>query len=104
MQETWTIDLIWWITVVELPALGGLFLFAWRTRHDSDEALRQIHDQQEAGFARSRENLAAFKLEVAKTYASIPHLKDVERRLTRHLVRIENKLDSIENPARRIQP
>ena len=103
MHETWTIDLIWWITVVELPALGGLFLFAWRTRRDGEEALHQAHEQHEASLVQARENLSAFKLEVAQTYASIPHLKDVERRLTRHLVRIENKLDSIDGPARGIR-
>ena len=46
-----------------------------------------------------RESLAAYKLEVAKSYASIPYLKEVERQLTSHLVRIENKLDgSIARP------
>jgi hypothetical protein len=41
-----------------------------------------------------RDNLAAYKLEVAKNYASITYLKEVERRLTGHLIRIEDKLDN----------
>ena len=41
-----------------------------------------------------RESLAAYKLEVAKTYVSFATLKDVEQRLTDHLLRIETKLDS----------
>ncbi|MCW9035574.1 MAG: hypothetical protein OQK35_05630 [Alphaproteobacteria bacterium] len=94
MHDTWSIDLIWWITVVELPALGGLFLLLWRVRRDCEVSLRNFHDHLEAELSHLRENLSAYKLEVAKTYASLHHLKDVERRLTRHLVRIENKLDS----------
>ncbi len=82
MNHTWSIDLIWWITVVELPALGGLFLFTWRTRRDNDLALRNCQNHHEGEASQLREELSAYKLEVAKTYASIPHLKDVERRLT----------------------
>ncbi len=41
-----------------------------------------------------RDSLSAYKLEVAKSYASIVYMKEVERRLTGHLVRIEDKLDS----------
>jgi hypothetical protein len=40
-----------------------------------------------------REGLADYKLEVAKNYVSIAYLKDVERRLTDHLLRIDAKLD-----------
>ena len=35
----WTQDLMWWITVVELPALAGLFLLIWRTRRDLETAV-----------------------------------------------------------------
>ena len=41
-----------------------------------------------------RDNLGAFKLEVAKSYASISYLKEVERRITDHLIRIEDKIDA----------
>jgi hypothetical protein len=37
--------------------------------------------------------LADYKLDVAQNYASISLLKDVETRLTEHLLRIEAKLD-----------
>jgi hypothetical protein len=94
MHETWTIDFIWWITVVELPALAGLFWFGWRNRRDADEAVDDTRHQFETGHMMLRESLAAYKLEVAKTYVSIAYLKDVESRLTSHLFRIENKLDA----------
>jgi len=40
-----------------------------------------------------REALSSYKLEVAKTYVSFELLKDVETRLTDHLLRIEHKLE-----------
>lgn len=93
MQNTWTIDLIWWITAVDLPVLAGLFWLNWRTRRDCEIAIDDSRHELETGLAFIRERLAAFKLEVAKSYASISYLKEVERRLTNHLVRIEDKLD-----------
>lgn len=82
MQGDWTIDLAWWATAVELPALAGLFWLMQRGRAEL-----------EARADRLRDELSAFKLEVARSYASTAALKDVERRLTEHLVRIEGKLD-----------
>lgn len=77
-------DSLWWVTVVEIPALAGLFWLFWRQRLDQAAAVDAVKDE-----------LAAFKLEVAKTYASTQALKDTEVRLTAHLVRIERKLDGV---------
>ena len=93
MHPNWTLDLIWWITVVELPALGGLFWLAWRNRRDADAEFDDVRRRTDAAFAALREGLAAYKLEVATSYVSIPYLREVEARLTDHLVRIETKLD-----------
>lgn len=93
MPPTWTLDLIWWITAVELPALAGLFWLIWRSRHDSDDAIEDNRRTFERGLSQQREALAAYKLEVAQSYASIAYIKDVEKRLTVHLERIEHKLD-----------
>lgn len=98
MQEQWTIDLIWWITVVELPALAGLFWLIWRSRRESDTALDDTRHEFETSLVFVRESLSAFKLDVAKNYASISYLKEVERRLTDHLVRIEEKIDNQRTP------
>ncbi len=92
MQETWHPDLVWWISVVELPTLAALFWLVWRNRRDQDRALEELRRRSEGMVAQTRENLAAYKLEVAKSYVSIPYLRDVERRLTAHLLRIEAKL------------
>jgi hypothetical protein len=83
MQGHWTLDLAWWATAVELPALAGLFWLMQRGRSELDVAQDRLRD-----------DLSAFKLEVARSYASTAALKDVERRLTEHLVRIEAKLDN----------
>lgn len=94
-MDHWTMDLAWWITAVELPALGGLFVLIWRGRHEADTRIDEIDHKVEVTGSQSREALAAYKLEVAKTYATTGTLKDVERRLTEHLVRIEAKLDAV---------
>ncbi|MGE5477061.1 MAG: hypothetical protein ACM3Q1_10430 [Bacteroidales bacterium] len=94
-MDHWTMDLAWWITAVELPALGGLFVLIWRGRSETDGRMDDIDHKVDAAGSQLREALAAYKLEVAKTYATTGTLKDVERRLTEHLVRIEAKLDAV---------
>ena len=94
MHESWAIDLIWWISVVELPALGGLFVLFWRQRRDTEDDIEAVSRNHMAEFSRLRESLCDHRLEVAKSYASIAYLQEVERRITRHLIRIENKLDA----------
>ncbi|WP_159349964.1 hypothetical protein [Roseomonas harenae] len=51
------------------------------------------HSQQQAALERTRDDLAAFKLEVARTYVPLSLIRDVDGRLTAHLIRIEQKLD-----------
>lgn len=91
MKET--IDVVWWISAVELPVLAGLFWLIARLRKDAEQALESQRIRAEAAQAQVRESLAAYKLEVAKTYVSTATLKDVETRLTDHLLRIEHKLE-----------
>ncbi len=94
MPDSWTLDVVWWITAVEIPALAGLYWLAWRNRRDADNAINSYRQALEARLAHLRESLSAYKLEVAKSYASITYLKEVEKRLTGHLLRIEDKLDA----------
>lgn len=94
MQTQWTIDVIWWISAVEIPVLAGLFWMIWRVRRDAQIALEDVRHEFDTSLLFVRDSLAAFKLDVAKNYASISYLKEVERRLTDHLVRIEEKIDS----------
>ncbi len=87
-------DLIWWITVIDLPALSGLLLMVWRVRRESEEGLALMRENMETRGSQMREGLSAFKLEVAKNYASHTDLKELENRLVSHLLRIEAKLDA----------
>ena len=87
-------DMGWWITAVELPVLAGLFWLIWRQSQECDQRLNQLDTRLDIGLSQGREALAAYKLEVAKTYVTTGTLRDVERRLTEHLVRIEAKLDA----------
>ncbi len=92
-MPAFSIDFIWWITVVDLPALGALFWMIWRTRKDHEIANQHLRDVIDTRNSQMREALSAFKLEVAKTYAAVSDLKDLESRLVGHLLRIESKLD-----------
>ena len=93
LQGPWTLDLMWWISVVELPALAGLFWLGWRNRRELETSLSETHQESETGLRWLRDSLSSYKLEVAKSYVSMASLKDIESRLTGHLIRIEDKLD-----------
>ncbi len=86
-------DLLWWITVVDLPALAGLLTLIWRTRVDMGKSLDMTQITLDRRCEQLRDALAAFKLEVAKSYASQQDLRALETRLVEYLLRIEAKLD-----------
>ena len=47
----------------------------------------------------AREELAAFKLEVARTYVPLSLIRDLDQRLTQQLGRLEAKLDEVSRAA-----
>lgn len=87
-----TMDAVWWITAVELPVFSGLFWLIQRQHGDGERALEELRERVEAAQSQLRETLGAHRLEVAKSYVTFGALKDVEQRLTDHLLRIEAKL------------
>ena len=87
-------DLVWWITVVDLPAMAGLLGLIWRNRQKFETDLDDLQFTLDHRSDQLREALAAFKLEVAKHYASQNDLRMLEARIVEHLLRIEAKLDS----------
>ncbi|MCC6598427.1 MAG: hypothetical protein IT559_06525 [Alphaproteobacteria bacterium] len=89
-----TLDWVAWIALVDLPALAGLLMLIWRTRQENGQAIDGLQDLLSKRTDQMREALSAFKLEVAKTYASQTDLKALEDRLVSHLLRIETKLDA----------
>lgn len=88
------LDLLWWISAFELPALAALFALIWKNHQAHEKMISKTKDVSEENYQVLSEALSAYKLEVAKTYASLNYLNAVEKRLTEHLLRIENKLDN----------
>lgn len=95
-------DLLWWITVVDLPALSGLLFMIWRVRNDTNKTINSISKTLDHRCDQLREALSSFKLEVAKNYAAKKDLRAIENRLVEHLLRIEDKLDRTALKAERL--
>lgn len=78
------------VRIALVPGIGGLLWLVWRAMDKAEKALELAAKVRADG----DKNLADYKLEVARSYVHIDYLRDVERRLTEHLVRIEAKLDT----------
>jgi len=76
-------DLSWWVTAVEIPILSSLFWLFWKNKNDVDRSILFV-----------RKELMEFRIEVATSYAQASDVKELEGRLTSHLLRIEAKLDT----------
>lgn len=85
--------LIWWISVIEIPAISTLFYLILRLRALNDHNITEIRGLLELRNNQIKESLSAFQLETARTYACINDVKDIELRIIKHLLRIEEKLD-----------
>ncbi|MBL8637055.1 MAG: hypothetical protein JNN09_00970 [Alphaproteobacteria bacterium] len=81
LQEVWG-AFGWWVSVIEIPVVSGLFWMIWTMRREHERALDRITHE-----------LAEHKLEVARYYAPTRDLRTLEGRITSHLLRIEAKLD-----------
>jgi len=93
MNTLFDSGLIWWITAVDLPVMSGLFWLILKIRHDADTQIDTLYETLDVRCTQLREGLSGFKLEVAKSYASVTDMKDLENRIVSHLLRIESKLD-----------
>ena len=76
MNGEWTISWVWWITAVEVPALGCLFWMAHHGRREAERSLLRVYREIQANLSMVLENLAQSKLEVARLYATVSDLKD----------------------------
>ena len=92
MSDEWTISLVWWITAVEIPVFGCLFWIVHHGRREAERALLKVYSEIQGNLNMVLENLAHSKLEVARLYATVADLKDVEKRLTDHLLRLDGRL------------
>ena len=84
-----------WISAAQTPALAGLYWLLHALRRDLDSRIEVGDLRQLDGLSRTRDELAAFKLEVARTYVPLSLIRDVDRRLSEQLLRIETKLEQL---------
>ncbi len=88
-------EILTWVVMVELPVFAALFKMISKSRQEADNHFMTLKEDCGQEVIRLRESLAEFKLHVARNYVSVNYLKDVENRLTDHLLRIEKKLDKV---------
>ncbi len=86
------INLSWWISVVEIPLFMGGFWILKNNIYLLENYIKDIEAKSKKDVVNLIESLASFRVDVAVNYASISCLKDVENRLTAHLLRIEEKI------------
>lgn len=86
-------DLMTWATMIEVPAFAALFRLVTKNRRELDYDIQNHKQLNDEALGLVKEALSEFKLHVARNYVSVNYLKDVENRLTAHLLRIEKKLD-----------
>jgi hypothetical protein len=92
VNEEWNISWMWWTTAIEVPVLGCMFWLIHHGRRESERALLRIYREIQGNLNMVLDNLAQSKLEIARFYATVTDLKDVEKRLTDHLLRLETRL------------
>ena len=51
MNGEWTISWVWWITAVEVPALGCLFWMAHHGRREAERSLLRVYREIQANLS-----------------------------------------------------
>lgn len=88
-------DVNTWVAMAGAPIIVSLFRILAKVKREIDSDISQLKNTYERDNVVLREALSDFKLHVARNYVSVNYLKDVESRLTNHLLRIEKKLDEV---------
>ena len=89
------IEATWWISAVEAPIVAALFWMIHGLRKDLHDRIDRSAERESEAVSRTRDDLANFKLEVARSYVPLSLIRDVDRRLSQHLLRIEGKLEEV---------
>ncbi len=90
-----TNELMTWATMIEVPVFAALFRLIIKNKRENDSSFTSHKQLNDEAIGLVKESLSEFKLHVARNYVSVNYLKDVENRLTNHLLRIEKKLDQV---------
>jgi len=83
------------VMIIQTKLLIGLFWMLHGIRRELDHRIERGDLRQTDGLSRTRDELAAFKLEVARTYVPLSLMRGVDQRITDHLIRIEAKLEEV---------
>jgi hypothetical protein len=89
------IEPTWWITAIEAPIVAALFYMIHGLRRDVNDRIERGDQRDSDALSRTREDLAQFKIEVARTYVPLSLIRDLDRRIADHLIRIEEKIDGV---------
>jgi hypothetical protein len=89
------LDLTTWLTAIMLPVLGAMFWMIQGVKKDLQHRLDELARRKIEALFDLREDLAAHKLDVARGYAPLHAIRDIDRRLSLQLVRIEEKLERL---------
>jgi hypothetical protein len=89
------IEPTWWITAVEAPIVAALFWMIHGLRKDLHDRIERGDQRDSDALTRTREDLAQFKIEVARTYVPLSLIRDLDRRISDHLLRIEEKIEKV---------
>ena len=75
--------------------VAALFRMIWLLKQDVQARIERGDTRDSEAVNRARDELAEFKLEVARTYVPLSLIRDVDQRLSSHLLRIEGKLEGL---------
>ena len=76
---------------------AALFWMVHGLRKDLHDRIDRTTERESDAVGRTRDELAEFKLEVARSYVPLTLIRDVDRRLSQHLLRIEEKLEGVKH-------
>ena len=89
------IEPTWWISVIEVPVVAALFRMLYGLKQEIQNRIDRGDSRDSEAVSRTRDELAEFKLEVARTYVPLSLIRDVDQRLSSHLLRIDGKLEGL---------
>ena len=79
------ISWVQWVSLVELPVIGALFLLLWRNRNTAHNELEKYRHYASKDRKELRQIISDYKIEATEKFAAVGHLRDVEVRLTKHM-------------------
>lgn len=86
-------EYLWLISGIDIPMLMTMLWLAVKYYKETEQRLNELEKIYETLKGQFEQKLLDYKLHVANEYARITTLKEMERRVVSHLLRIENKLD-----------